>query len=227
MSSYFKYYKEILSQQILIISDNLDKHFNFISKFSILSIIERYTNEDIAEGYRLTRVPHKRPDCYTQPMDTYLKTYFNIERSDKDLPKRLERKCSFNKKSLSSSSNENSIENALGSFRKNSSAFNSSFNELHTHHVDSRCGTIGEVSSCVGKQLIKQSSQTSIGSTASSKLVASKSISSPLSELANNSTKPAGVELTSRKKTDKIQLRGYLNKYSKRLESFVNQFCHS
>ena len=189
----------------------MKKNFNLISKFSILSIIERYMNEDIAEGYRLTRVPHKRPDCYTQPMNTYLKTYYNIERSD--LAKRLERKCSFNKKSLSSSSNENSIENALGSFRKNSNTFNSSFNELHTHHVDSRTG---EVSSNVGKHLIKQSSQTSIGSTASFKLVASKSISSPLSELANNSTKPPGIELASRKKTDKIQLRGYLNKYSER-----------
>ncbi len=60
-------------------------------------------NEDIAEGYRLTKVPHKRPEYYSQSMSAFLKSYliykkidFKIENSE-----RLEKSCSFKLKSTS------------------------------------------------------------------------------------------------------------------------------
>ncbi len=46
----------------------------FLCFVSISAIIERYMVEDIAEGYRLTSVPHKRPEFYSQSTLAFLRT---------------------------------------------------------------------------------------------------------------------------------------------------------
>lgn len=71
---------------------------------SITSIVDRYMNEDIAEGYRLTLVPHKRPEYYSQSITAFLKAYLNYKKIDyvvEHSERALEKSCSFKVKSAS------------------------------------------------------------------------------------------------------------------------------
>ena len=69
-----------------------------------MSIIDRYTNEDIAEGYRLTRTSHRRPESHPQLSgETLVKlATLNIEQpTSSQNNKRAERVNAFKKKSAS------------------------------------------------------------------------------------------------------------------------------
>jgi hypothetical protein len=202
-------------------------------------------NEDIADGYKLSRLPHKRAESHFQMIGSYLKNYFmSKDKLDADnFMRKIERKCSFNKKSLISNTADKIKDNYENKQDSNylclteQNEFNKRFLNLNQVEIKT---TIHNQQINPKNSFMKHPSQTSLVSNNSYKLVASKSASAPLSTFNHNNndinnnkdnnhasnctSSSIDNEVVMRKKTDKYSLRGYLNKYSKIIEflSFLN-----
>lgn len=165
-------------------------------------------NEEIAEGYRLTKVPHKRPDYYSQTMNGFLKSYLNYKNIDyvMEHSERLEKSCSFK---IKSSTLLKTHESTLlgGTSLKRNSIVQSNQNLTNTQNssVNNEYLNIPDVNNKKLSQSLNESAMNSVLTSNSSSykpenknttpkissLTTSKSISSPLSSIIlhnNNKT---------------------------------------
>ena len=146
-------------------------------------------NEDIVDGYRLTKIPHKRPEYYFNSIGTYLRTHLSKSHDESDFSynrRSDSKKNSINQKKSSSmihSQNivfSNEIESNLRQSPEsveyghigtdlNSSIRNDSFNDKMKKIDLSK--TSHEINTNKPKLHTKHQSQNSLVSNCSSKLV--------------------------------------------------------
>jgi len=169
-------------------------NLNQSNKYSISLIIERYTKEDIAEGYRLTKVPHKRPDYYSQSMNIFLKSYLKYKKIDFTIEtsERLEKSCSFKHKSSSlktkesyltkrnNNNNNNNTIDILQQQQQDEKKLTQSLNESSIHSVLTSNNTF---TSKLNNQSTASNNITSMTSSNKTTIPTSRSITSPLSSI--------------------------------------------
>ena len=226
-------------------------------------IVERYMQEDIIEGYRLSKVPHKRPEIYSFSIESFLKKFFCMEQIEfcQEFQRKIDRKHSFKKKSSSVSNSEphnspvvpgpkrNSITSGIIISNKENKLKDDLMREsLQERSANKLSISLNETS--LRSALAIPSLPSTKPNPTAQKLFFKKSNvqlpltknSSPLSPFALNTsnyeddfknssdissincssetnvkslnTKSIGPEILNRK-SDKIVIKGYLNKYSK------------
>ncbi len=212
---------------------------------NISSIIERYINEDITDGYRLS--PIRQLHQYIKPNREDYQTQGELleENSDSQSEKSLKEKQNcFKKKSFSLSSPSqlsNGLNNALLNKKRNSIdrrndndtivlSKNGYKNDelLHTIESDDYHVLSQSLNESVLKNSIYSAHDLKLNNLDSTivKLNSSKSLSTPFNfNLDENSVKllanqkPLAPEIIN-KKTDKIKLKGYLHKYNEKTKKW-------